>query len=46
MLIELTPTRWYYLSGSSGPVPCCWEGLVYLSGSLGRQWLVVVLMGE
>jgi hypothetical protein len=42
---RLIPTKWYYPSASSGPVPCEWSGYVYLSPSLGEVFLTVSLIG-
>ncbi len=43
---ELMPTKWYWPTGSSGPVPCRWEGWVDFGPSGGRKWTVVDLFGE
>lgn len=43
MMGQLMPTRWYYPSLASDPVPCRWEGWMDLGASGGVQWVVVDL---
>lgn len=38
---ELTPTKWYYPSGSGEPVACEWQGWVQLG--ISKQWVTVSL---
>lgn len=45
-MYNLTPTKWYYPSGASDPVPCRWEGLVTFGTACARTWIVVSLFGE
>ena len=36
----LMPTKWYYPTAASSPVPCEWQGWV------NGQWLTATLIGE
>lgn len=39
----MIPTKWFYPSATSGPVPCQWEGWVDLGATGGWQWIVLSL---
>ena len=42
----LYPTKWFYLTAASGPIPCRWEGWLTLDPATGAQWFVIEMFSE